>query len=220
MSNPQLLIGTNNQGKVSEFRRLLAGVAYDLCTPADLGITLTVPEDGLTFKANAVAKARAFSEASGLLTLADDSGIEVAALDGRPGVHSARYGGPGLTDEERVAFLLRELADVPPDRRACRYVAVLALAWPNGSLDGHPNGGPDDRPDGRIEICVGTCTGRVAAEPVGTGGFGYDPVFYVPGPAMTVAEMSPEAKDAISHRGQAARQAVIVLRRAAPAAAG
>jgi XTP/dITP diphosphohydrolase len=126
----RLLLATNNPGKVREFRRLLAGSGFELLTPADLGISLDVVEDGTTYAENALLKARAFAHASGMLALADDSGIEVDALDGRPGLHSARYGGPGLDDEARTALLLHELDGVPDDRRTARYRAIVALAWP------------------------------------------------------------------------------------------
>ena len=202
---PRLLIGTNNAHKVREMVRLLDGAGWDALTPRELGIALEVVEDGATFEANALIKARAFAAASGLPTLADDSGIEVDALGGRPGVHSARYGGPGLSDEERTALLLDEMAAVPDGRRGCRYVAVLALAWPGG----------------RAETFSGTCEGEVARAPAGDGGFGYDPVFYVPSAERTVAQMDAADKDAFSHRGAAARLArerlVAVAAEGAPA---
>ncbi len=188
---PRLLIGTNNAHKVREMVRLLDGAGWDALTPREHGIALEVVEDGATFEENALIKARAFAAASGLPTLADDSGIEVDALGGRPGVHSARYGGPGLSDEERTALLLDEMAAVPDGRRGCRFVAVLALVWPAGGA----------------ETFGGTCEGEVARAPAGDGGFGYDPVFYVPSAARTVAQMDAAQKDAFSHRGKAARLA-------------
>ena len=198
VTEPALLIASNNLHKVSEFQRLLGDTPYRLLTPRDAGLELDVEEDGVTFAENAAKKARAFAAASGLLSLADDSGIEVDALDGRPGVYSARYGGPELSDEGRVQLLLHELADVPTEQRGCRYVAVIAIAWP----------------DGRLEQYEGTCEGRVAFEPSGANGFGYDPVFYVSSEDATMAEISSEAKDRISHRGITARKAVESLRRA------
>ncbi|MDA1216456.1 MAG: RdgB/HAM1 family non-canonical purine NTP pyrophosphatase [Chloroflexi bacterium] len=193
-----LLIATNNQHKVSEFRRLLGDMPCRLVTPRDVGLELDVEEDGVTFAENAAKKARVFAAATGLLSLADDSGIEVDALDGRPGVYSARYGGPELSDEGRVHLMLRELVDVPVEQRGCRYVAVIAIAWP----------------DGRLEQFEDACEGRVAFEPSGANGFGYDPVFYVPSEDATMAEISSEAKDRISHRGIAVRKAADSLRRA------
>lgn len=198
VTEPTLLIATNNQHKVTEFRRLLGDMPCRLVTPRDAGLELDVEEDGVTFAENAAKKARAFAAASGLLSLADDSGIEVDAMDGRPGVYSARYGGPELSDDGRVQLLLEELRDVPDERRGCRYVAVITIAWP----------------DGRLEQFEGTCEGRVAYKPSGANGFGYDPVFYVPGEDATMAEISSDAKDRISHRGIAVRKAAGSLRRA------
>ena len=193
-----LLIATNNQHKVSEFRRLLRGMPCHLLTPLDVGLALDVEEDGATFTENATKKARAFAAASGILSLADDSGIEVDALDGRPGVYSARYGGPELSDEGRVQLMLRELENVSDGQRGCRYVAVIAIAWPNG----------------RLEQFEGACEGRVAFEPSGANGFGYDSVFYVPSEDATMAKIPSEAKDRISHRGIAVRNAADSLRKA------
>ena len=177
MPDNRLLLATNNAHKVRELRRLLGHLPLALLTPADLGLRLEPAEDGATYEANALAKARAFAGASGLPALADDSGIEVDALGGRPGLHSARYGGAGLTDEGRVALLLRELADVPDGERT-------AEGW---------------------------CEGTVARSPDGTGGFGYDPVFFVPALGVTMARLTDEEKDAISHRGNAARAMAPVL---------
>ena len=195
MTTPRLLIATNNAHKTAELRRLLAGLSHELLTPAGLGLRLDVLEDGRTFAENAALKAHAFAQASGLLALADDSGIEVDALGGSPGIHSARYGGAGLSDGDRMQLLLRELAATPPDARGCRYVAALALAWP----------------DGRQEVFEGICVGMVATTPVGDNGFGYDPVFFVPEEGLTIAQLSGEAKDALSHRGNAARLAIEAL---------
>jgi XTP/dITP diphosphohydrolase len=192
---PRLLIATNNAHKTAELQRLLVGLSHELLTPADLGLRLDVLENGRTFTENAALKAHAFAEASGLLALADDSGIEVDALDGGPGIYSARYGGAGLSDDERVQLLLRELAATPSNARGCRYVAALALAWP----------------DGRQEVFEGACVGIVATIPVGDNGFGYDPVFFVPEKGLTIAQLSGEAKDTFSHRGNAARLVIEAL---------
>ena len=200
MTPLRLLIATNNAHKVAEFRRLLDNDALDLVTPADLGLDLDVDETGDTFEENARIKARAFRDASGLPALADDSGIEVDALDGRPGVRSARYGGPGLDDEGRVRLLLRELDGLPPERRACRYRVVLVLAWPGG----------------REQLAEGVCEGAVAEEPSGANGFGYDPVFHIPALGKTVAELAPSEKDALSHRAQAARRIAPLLQAPSP----
>ncbi len=169
---------------------------------------LDVAEDGATYEANALAKARAFADASGLPALADDSGIEVDALGGRPGLHSARYGGPGLTDQDRVTLLLRELAHTPDGERTARYRAVLAVAAPANGSAVRPIPGSGARIERTAE---GWCEGTVAWAPDGTNGFGYDPVFFVPALGMTMARLTDEEKDAISHRGNAARAIAPVL---------
>ena len=195
MPDNRLLLATNNAQKARELRLLLGHLPLALLTPAEVGLSLDPAEDGATYEANALAKARAFADASGLPALADDSGIEVDALGGRPGLHSARYGGPGLTDEDRVALLLRELADVPEAERTARYRAVLAVAAPNGTE----------------RTAEGWCEGTVAPSPDGANGFGYDPVFFVPALGVTMARLTDEEKGAISHRGNAARALVPIL---------
>ncbi|MEX2598440.1 MAG: RdgB/HAM1 family non-canonical purine NTP pyrophosphatase [Dehalococcoidia bacterium] len=196
MTERRLLIASNNAHKVTEFQRLLGGSGYTLVTPRDIGLELDVEETGRTFTANARLKALAFAQASGITAMADDSGIEADALGGRPGVLSARYGGPGLDDEGRVQLLLRELDGVPEPARTCRYKVVLVLM----------------EPDGYHHLSTeGSCEGVVAPAPSGSNGFGYDPVFYVPEYGKTVAEMSPDEKDAISHRGQATRAMALAL---------
>ena len=196
MARETLLIATNNAHKVTELRRILGALDVTLLTPADAGIAIDVDETGETFEENARLKARAFCAASGLPSLADDSGIEVDALDGRPGVRSARYGGDGLDDTGRTRLLLDELVDVPEEQRSCRYRVVLVLA----------------RPDGSEEVVDGSCEGRAAFAPEGTNGFGYDPIFFVPRFGRTMAQLSPDEKDAISHRGQATRRMANLLR--------
>ena len=191
----RLLLASNNAHKVTEFRRLFEGLDLELVTPREVGLELDVAETGETFKENARLKARAFAAASGLASLADDSGIEVDALDGRPGVFSARYGGDGLDDEGRVRLLLRELDGVAGARRGCRYRVVLVLADPAGGE----------------WVTEGRCEGRVSLAPSGSNGFGYDPVFYVPMFGKTIAELDPAQKDTISHRGEAARAMADVL---------
>ena len=198
-----LLIATNNAHKATEFRRLLAGADADLVTPAEAGLALDVPETGATFAENARIKVRAFRGASGLPSLADDSGIAVDALGGRPGVHSARYGGDALDDAGRVRLLLSEMDGVPEEERACRFHAVLAFAAPDGSE----------------ETAEGVCEGRLALQPSGANGFGYDPVFFLPEFGRTMAELAPEEKDAVSHRGGAARRMLPLLSLRAPAQA-
>ncbi len=180
-----LLVATNNAGKLAEFRRLLAPLPVRVLSPADAGIALEVPEPHESYAENASDKAAAFCRASGLMTLADDSGIEVAALGWAPGARSARFGGTGIVD--RAAFLLTQL-DGTGDRRA-RMVCWLALAVPGV-------GGP------QLELFSGTMEGSVAASPRGTGGFGYDPIFELPS-GLTTAELAEGEKDRLSHRGRA-----------------
>jgi XTP/dITP diphosphohydrolase len=196
---PRLLLATTNPGKLREFRRLLDGCGWELAAPVDIGLVLDVNEDGSTYEENAVLKARAWAEAAGMPALADDSGIEVDALDGRPGLHSARYGGPGLDDAGRTALLLRELTGIPDARRTARYQAVVAIALPTQSSGLSPH------------AFSGTQEGRIGQVPRGCGGFGYDPVFLLPD-GRTQAELSDAEKDAISHRGQALRLAAAWLK--------
>ena len=194
---PQLLLATNNPGKVAEFRQLLEGCGWELVTPADIGLDLHVDETGQTYAENATIKAEAYAKASGLVTLADDSGLEVDALGGRPGLLSARYAGPDRTDEERVRALLEELAGVPDEQRTARFRAVIAIA----------------EPAGRVELVEGTVEGRIARQARGENGFGYDPIFLLPERGMTTAELPPDEKNAVSHRGAATQEARTVLER-------
>lgn len=175
----------------------------------DLGIEGDVPETGTTFEANARLKARAGARTSGLPTLADDSGLEVEALDGGPGVRTRRYAGDDATDVENNAKLLRALAGLPPERRGARYVCVLALAVPS----------PDEPPRRtrrvRVRTVRGTCRGRIATEPRGANGFGYDPIFEPasePPGGRTFGLWSTEQKHRVSHRGRAARRMAPILR--------
>lgn len=190
-----LLIATRNPGKMREFRLLLAPLAAELCFPPDLGLQIKVAEDGITYADNACQKARAYAQASGLPTLADDSGLEVDVLDGAPGAHSARYR-PG-SDTDRVAVLLARLRDVPWERRTARFRCVLAVVIPGGEC----------------YTAEGVCEGRIAFEPMGQGGFGYDPIFYLPECGCTMAQLSEAEKNRISHRAHAVTAIVPVLRR-------
>jgi len=193
---PRLLVATNNRGKAAEFRTLLAGCGWEIVTPADVGLDLDVEESGPDYATNAKIKAEAFAAAGGLLALADDSGIEIDALGGLPGVLSARYAGPDGTDADRVARVLAEMKEVPPEKRQARFVCVIALAGP----------------DGRVRFAEGECEGIVAEAPRGDDGFGYDPIFYLPEKGRTMAELPSEEKNAVSHRGRAARKACVLLR--------
>lgn len=194
MEKLRLLLATNNPGKVREFRRLLAGAPFVVETPAEAGIALEVAETGSSYAENAALKARAFASASGRLALADDSGIEVDALDGAPGMYSARFGGDGLDDAGRTALLLEKLAGVPMERREARYRAVVAVADPDGS----------------VELFEGVQEGRIGFAPRGERGFGYDPVF-ITEDGRVQAEIDDAEKDRVSHRGQAVRAALAWL---------
>jgi|YNPNPStandDraft_1061719.scaffolds.fasta_scaffold55576_2 XTP/dITP diphosphohydrolase len=191
-----LLLGTNNPGKLRELRELLSPLPLELYSPAELGLAVFVPEDGQTLEENALAKARAYAQASGLPAVADDSGLEVKALGGRPGVHTARYGGEGLSDAERRRLLLRELLATPWEARQARFRCVLALWW-----------------CGQEYLVEGVLDGFIALEERGTGGFGYDPIFFVPELGRTLAELSAEEKNAISHRGRAGQNMRALLLR-------
>ena len=195
----KLLIATQNAGKVQELRRLMAGLPVEPLLPAEAGLALDVDETGTTFEANAEQKARAFAEASGLPALADDSGLVVDALDGRPGVRSARYAGEPRSDRRNLERVLAELADVPDGRRTARFVCVAALAVPAGgaAFAGVPPGG--------VAWFRGTCEGRLGREPRGSDGFGYDPIFLPTGHDRTFAELPAVEKDGLSHRGAALR---------------
>ena len=186
-----LIVATRNAGKVREFADLLTSFDVQPLDPAD---DFEPEETGRTFRANACLKAEAYAKHLDALTLADDSGLAVDALGGAPGVYSARFAathGAGSGDAANNAYLLRRLADVPEDERTARFVCVLALACPRR---------------GTLFTAEGTFAGRLLHEPRGTGGFGYDPLFYVDDAGMTSAEMTPEQKHARSHRGQATRR--------------
>jgi len=191
----ELLIATHNPGKMREFRQLLTPLGARFCFSSELGLHVEVVEDGSTYAENARKKAEAYLRASGLLTLADDSGLEVDALDGAPGIYSARYR-PGR-DVDRGGALLAHLRDVPWERRTAQFRCVVVIVTP-----------------GR-EVCEaeGVCKGRIAFEPAGQGGFGYDPVFYLPEYGCTMAQLPPVGKNRVSHRAQAVRAALPALRR-------
>lgn len=188
-----LLLGTTNAGKQREFRRLLAGLPGRIVTPQEVGLDLDVPEPHHSYAENATEKAVAYCRASHLLTVADDSGIEAAALDWGPGVRSARFGDPSLGHAERMLDALGE-----SDERRARMVCFLAVAIPG-------------EPDPTVELFSGVLDGTIATERRGEGGFGYDPIFLLPD-GMTTAELPEGEKDRISHRGRAATAAMPRLR--------
>ena len=186
----KLLVATHNRGKVVEFAEMLADLDVGWLTLDDVGVTTDVAETGSTFRQNALLKARAYAAETGLLTLADDSGLEVDALDGRPGIYTGRYGGEGLTHGQRYRLLLRQLEDVPWEARTARFRCVIALAAPDGTV---------------LAESEGVVEGMIATEPAGEGGFGYDPVFYLPEKGKTMAQLGSAVKHRISHRGRALR---------------
>ena len=194
-----LLLASNNAGKLCEVRALLADLR--VVSPADLGIELDVEETGQTFAANAELKARAYAAASGYIALADDSGLEVDALGGTPGVRSARYGAPDLDDEGRYLHLLSELQSYPePSQRIARFrCAISAIS-----------------PDGRQCRAEGTCEGLIAQSPTGSNGFGYDPVFFMPNHNATMAQLDAATKNSLSHRGQALAAVIPLLKSTFP----
>jgi XTP/dITP diphosphohydrolase len=186
----KLLIATGNPGKVKEMQALLTGLEVELVTPKLLGLTLEVEEDGATYQENAGKKARAYSQASGLIALADDSGLEVQALNGEPGLYSARYSGRvGASDADRRAFLLSKLAG-RPGPWAARFHATVALG----------------QPDGQVEFAEGNCYGEIISIERGDKGFGYDPIFLIPTLNRTMAELTMDEKNILSHRALAVKQ--------------
>jgi XTP/dITP diphosphohydrolase len=194
---PKLLLATNNKGKVREYKHMLKDLAVELVSPDEAGINTEVEEIGESLEENARLKATTLARESKLLTLADDSGLEVDALGGEPGRLSARYAGEGASDKDRVNYLLKKLEGVPEGKRSARFRCVIAIA----------------QPDGEAELCSGECEGVIALEPRGEAGFGYDPVFYLPELGKTMAELTLEEKNSVSHRGRAAKEAIKLLRR-------
>ncbi len=189
-----LVVATGNRGKLAEIRTLLGGLPVEVLAMNDVLAPLSIVEDGDTFGKNALKKARSVAGACQMLTLADDSGLEVDALGGRPGVRSARFAREGATDAENNAALLQQLEDFDDASRTARFRCAIALVDPWG-------------PEGSREFLVeGTCEGRIARKPSGAGGFGYDPLFIVAETGCTMAELSDEQKNRVSHRGKALAQ--------------
>ena len=204
MARSKLLIATRNPGKIREYRQLLGDALYELVSLDDLGIADEVDETGDTFEENARLKARTYGDLGGLLTLSDDSGLEVDALGGEPGVFSSRYGGdPNATDQDRVTLLLRNLEIVRWEQRTARFRCVLAIWTP--PLPSLTNGG-------LTLLVVGSVAGMIQYEPQGHEGFGYDPVFYLPSYSLTMAQLPLEEKNRISHRANAAGKAIKLLK--------
>ena len=185
----KLVLASKNQHKLVEMQTILGQLGLEVVLESQVGVDVDVEETGTTFLENAALKAKAVMEASGMAAIADDSGLVVDALDGAPGVYSARYGGLG-SDPERTALLLKNMEDVPAENRTARFVSAIVCALP----------------DGRTVSAQGSCEGTILFETRGSNGFGYDPVFYVPQLGKTFAEASSEEKNALSHRGRALRE--------------
>jgi XTP/dITP diphosphohydrolase len=192
-----LIFASRNADKIAELRDALRGLALEVSSASDHPEIPDVEETGTTLEENALLKARAAHRATGRLCLADDTGLEIEALGGEPGVHSARYAGASQEYARNVAKVLAAMAGVPPGRRAARFRTAVALVFP----------------DGREEVVTGTCQGRILTAPRGSSGFGYDPIFEVPAWARTFAEMTLAEKQGISHRGRAMRSVRDVLER-------
>lgn len=195
----RLVLATQNPGKRREFLALLPNLGADLVLPGDLGLDLDVEEHGLTYAANARLKAQALAEATGLIALGDDSGIEVEALGGAPGLYSARYAGPGASDADRRRKLLHEVSQFPRPWRA-RFVCAICVAVPQ------PGGGLT------LTDFEGECQGEIAPAERGSNGFGYDPIFLLPDRGKTMAELPEDLKNTLSHRGRAVQAAEGYLR--------
>jgi XTP/dITP diphosphohydrolase len=192
---PKLLLATTNRGKIREYLSLFSGLPLEVVTPDGLGININVEENCPRYEDNASVKARAYARASDLITLADDSGLEVDLLGGEPGIRSARAAGETASDKDRIEHLLARLKGVPLKKRTAHFKCVIAIVTP----------------EGRIELCHGECPGLIALKPRGENGFGYDPVFYLPEFKRTMAELPLDIKNQISHRGKAAREAYRIL---------
>jgi len=195
----KLLVATNNRGKLREYSELLKGLPLELTTLKEQGITEEVEESGSSLKQNAIHKATSYAKLSGLTTMADDSGLEVDALGGEPGPLSRRYAGDNVSDKERNDYLLAKLSDIPWEKRTARFRAVIAIVTP----------------DGKVKTTEGVCEGIVALDFKGEGGFGYDPIFYLPELDKHMAELSLAEKNRISHRAKAAQKARRILERLA-----
>lgn len=188
-----VIVATNNQGKISEIQHILKHAACRILPISQIDPSFSVIEDGMSYAENAIKKARHASSLTGKIAIADDSGLEVDALGGAPGIYSARFGGEALPFPEKIALLLQQLQGV--EQRTARFRCVIAVAFP----------------DVTAETCEGACEGLIACEPRGTYGFGFDPIFWLPEYEKTMAELAPNIKNTISHRGKALRQLPRVL---------
>ena len=199
MSNrKRLVVASRNRAKAAEIAQILAdqGLGFEVVSMADFPDLQLPPETGATFASNAAMKAKQAAQATGLPAIADDSGLEITALGGEPGIRSARYAGEDATDEDRSRKVLALVADVPGHRRRARFRCAAAYA----------------EPEGEVMLAEGTCSGRISREPEGTGGFGYDPIFIPDGYSLTMAQLTPAQKHSISHRGRAFRLLAQMIR--------
>lgn len=185
----RIIFATGNEGKMKEIREILGDLGYEILSMKEAGVDVDIVEDGETFEENAIIKATTVMKATGSIVLADDSGLEVDYLNKEPGVMSARYMGENTSYRIKNQIIIDRLDGVPDEKRTARFVCVIAAAFP----------------DGRVETRRGTIEGRIAYEPAGENGFGYDPIFYYPEKKMTTAQLSPKEKNKVSHRGKALR---------------
>jgi XTP/dITP diphosphohydrolase len=193
----KLLLATNNKGKVAEIKALLDGTGFSLVTPAEIGLALEIQEDGQTYAENASKKAIAFSQTSGMVALSDDSGLEVDALNGLPGLHSHRFNPkPGASDADRREYLIEKLKGAQRPWSA-HFRATVAVAMPSGE----------------VQLATGQCDGEIIPEEFGTNGFGYDPIFFIPELGRTMAELEMDEKNRLSHRARAVTKALPILRK-------
>lgn len=191
----ELLLATTNSHKLAEYRTIFHDLPFTLLSLNDISLDMDVEENGQTFVENATIKAVAYAQATGMLSLADDSGLEIDALGGAPGVYSARFAGRETPYDERFRLILAQMRDLVGAQRSARFVCAIALAEPSGSY----------------RVVEGVIEGEIAEQPRGTNGFGYDPIFLVPDLGKTTAELPPEQKHRISHRGRAAQKARLLL---------
>ncbi|MFQ5560180.1 MAG: RdgB/HAM1 family non-canonical purine NTP pyrophosphatase [Nitrospinota bacterium] len=194
----KIVIASTNQGKIREIKKILAPTGHSFVSLDELEVSIDVVENGLTFEENAQKKAKAVSEETGLPSISDDSGLEVKALAGGPGIHTGRFGGPGLSDQQRYLLLLEKMVHVPAGKREARFVCVIAF------YDFENESGESFR---------GECTGEIVTKPHGSAGFGYDPVFFVPGYGKTFSELDQTIKNRMSHRANALKQVAEFLKK-------
>lgn len=185
----KIILATGNENKVREIRQIMEGCGIEIISMKEAGVFEDITEDGTTFEENAVIKAKTIAAKAGMLTLADDSGLEIDFLDKAPGIYSARFMGENTPYSEKNSAILDKLSGVPDEKRTARFVCAVAAVWP----------------DGKYETVRATLEGIIAHKAAGENGFGYDPIFFLPEKGCTSAELSPEEKNAISHRGKAFR---------------